>query len=101
MTVATKLTTPNNNIPSSDKANSYIEDMTSANPLNVYAGPDAVQQYFDPDVHPLLPLIEVPACLNPFYADGVRIYAKMMGMHPANNVKIMPGKEIPLHVVAS
>ena len=66
--------------------------MTSVNPLNVYSGPDAVQKYFDPDIHPPLPLIEIPQVLNPYHGDGVRIFAKMMSMHPANNVKIMPGK---------
>lgn len=65
--------------------------MTSVNPLNVYAGPDAVQKYFDPSTT-LLPLIEIPQELNPYYGDGVRIFAKMMSMHPANNVKLMPGE---------
>ncbi|KAH8731929.1 tryptophan synthase beta subunit-like PLP-dependent enzyme [Phaeosphaeriaceae sp. PMI808] len=64
--------------------------MTANNPLNVYSGTDAVRKYFDPDSSPFLPLIEVPQALNPFYGDGVRIFAKMMSMHPANNVKIMP-----------
>ncbi|KAL5115630.1 hypothetical protein ACEQ8H_006517 [Pleosporales sp. CAS-2024a] len=58
--------------------------------LNVYSGPDAVQKYYDPEIAPPLPLVEVPQALNPFYKDGVRIFAKMMSMHPANNVKIMP-----------
>jgi hypothetical protein len=66
--------------------------MASQNPLNVYTGPDAVQQYFNPELHPPLPLVEIPEVLNPYYGDGVRIFAKMMSMHPANNVKIMPGK---------
>lgn len=70
--------------------------MTSTNPLNVYSGPEAIQQYFDPDVLPPLPLVEIPPCLNPFYGDGVRIFAKMMSMHPANNVKIMPGEHFGL-----
>lgn len=64
--------------------------MASAPFLNVYSGPDAIQQYFDPEIHPPLPLVEVPKTLNPYYEDGVRIFAKMMSMHPANNVKIMP-----------
>ncbi|KAL6703419.1 hypothetical protein ACN47E_009678 [Coniothyrium glycines] len=64
--------------------------MSSRNYLNAYAGPDAVRNYFDPDVQPMLPMIEIPQTLNPFYKDGVRIHAKMMSMHPANNVKIMP-----------
>ncbi|KAJ4216671.1 hypothetical protein NW759_009242 [Fusarium solani] len=64
--------------------------MASPNPLNVYKGPDSVKQYFDPESSPPLPLVEIPDCLNPFREDGVRIYAKMMTMHPANNVKAMP-----------
>jgi cysteine synthase A len=39
----------------------------------------------------MLPLVEIPPSLNPYYYDGVRIHAKMMSMHPSNNVKIMPG----------
>ena len=62
-----------------------------ANPLNVYRGPNSVRDYFDPDTSPPLPLVEIPDCLNPHRKDGVRIYAKMMSMHPANNVKSMPG----------
>lgn len=64
--------------------------MASQNLLNTYSGPDALRKYFDPDCQPLLPLVELPASLNPFYQDGVRIHAKLMSMHPANNVKIMP-----------
>lgn len=64
--------------------------MTSNASLNVYKGPDSVKEYFDPDSSPPYPLVEVPECLNPYRKDGVRIYAKMMSMHPANNVKAMP-----------
>ncbi|EAW13404.1 putative cysteine synthase B [Aspergillus clavatus NRRL 1] len=64
--------------------------MTSPNELNVYFGPDALKKYFDPDSQPPLPLVELPEYLNRYYHDGVRIYAKMMTMHPANNVKAMP-----------
>lgn len=60
--------------------------------LNVFSGPDSVRKYFDPESQPPLPLVEIPDCLNPYRADGVRIYAKMMTMHPATNVKVMPGK---------
>ncbi|KAL2365438.1 hypothetical protein RJZ56_001682 [Blastomyces dermatitidis] len=64
--------------------------MANPNILNVYSGPDALKKYFNPDFQPPLPLVEVPEALNPFYQDGVRIYAKMMTMHPANNVKAIP-----------
>ncbi|KAI1012409.1 hypothetical protein LB504_012750 [Fusarium proliferatum] len=64
--------------------------MASPNPLNVYKGQDSIQKYFDPESAPPLPLVEIPESLNPYRQDGVRIYAKMMTMHPANNVKAMP-----------
>lgn len=64
------------------------------NPLNVYTGPDSIRSYFDPDSSPPLPLVEVPECLNPYREDGVRIYAKMMSMHPTNNVKSMPAMNL-------
>ncbi|KAL4862821.1 hypothetical protein BDV12DRAFT_206969 [Aspergillus spectabilis] len=64
--------------------------MANSNELNVYFGQDSLKKYFDPDSQPPLPLVELPEYLNPYYHDGVRIYAKMMTMHPANNVKAMP-----------
>jgi hypothetical protein len=67
------------------------DTMAEINHLNVYSGPDSVRKYFDPDCQLPLPLVEIPECLNPYRADGVRIYAKMMSMHPATNVKVMPG----------
>ncbi|QKX61382.1 uncharacterized protein TRUGW13939_08530 [Talaromyces rugulosus] len=64
--------------------------MTNSNEHNVYFGSNSLKKYFNPDCQPPLPLVELPEYLNPFYDDGVRIYAKMMTMHPANNVKAMP-----------
>ncbi|GLB01659.1 hypothetical protein AtubIFM57258_000069 [Aspergillus tubingensis] len=64
--------------------------MANINEHNVYFGPDALKKYFDPDCQPPLPLVELPDRLNPFHQDEVRIYAKMMTMHPANNVKAIP-----------
>lgn len=66
--------------------------MANINERNVYFGTDSLKKYFNPDSQPPLPLVELPPHLNPYYEDGVRIYAKMMTMHPANNVKAMPGK---------
>jgi hypothetical protein len=67
-------------------------NMVHDNPLNLYTGPDSLKHYFDPDSAPPLPLVELPPHLNPYHQDGVRIYAKMMTCHPANNVKAMPGE---------
>jgi hypothetical protein len=60
--------------------------------LNVFQGPQAVADYYNPDLQPPLPLVEVPQSLNPFRQDGVRIFAKMMTALPAHNVKSLPGK---------
>lgn len=65
--------------------------MACKNSSNVYTGRDSLKKYFDPDFQPPLPLVEIPDSLNPHRADGVRIYAKMMTMLPANNVKALPG----------
>jgi cysteine synthase A len=69
----------------------HPDKMANINEKNVYFGTDSLKKYFNPDCQPPLPLVELPEHLNPYYHDGVRIYAKMMTMHPANNVKSMPG----------
>ncbi|VUC36358.1 unnamed protein product [Clonostachys rosea] len=73
--------------------------MQTRNYLNVYKGPDALREYFNPEIAPPLPLVELPESLNPYHQDGVRIYAKMMTMHPANNVKAMPALNLLQHGV--
>jgi hypothetical protein len=65
--------------------------MEHTNFLNVYKGPDSLVKYYDPDYQPPLPLVEIPNAMNPFRAHGVRIYAKMMTVLPAQNVKALPG----------
>ncbi|KAJ4143317.1 hypothetical protein NW765_000459 [Fusarium oxysporum] len=68
--------------------------MTASEHLNVFKGPESVRNYFDPEQSPPLPLVEIPDSLNPYRQDGVRIYAKMMTMHPATNVKVMPAMNL-------
>ncbi|CAG2017598.1 unnamed protein product [Fusarium graminearum] len=68
--------------------------MTGSEYLNVFKGPESVRNYFDPEQSPPLPLVEIPDSLNPYCQDGVRIYAKMMTMHPATNVKVMPAMNL-------
>lgn len=65
--------------------------MSQFTPQNVFKGPDSVVQYYNPDLQPPLPMIELPENLNPFRADNVRIYAKMMTSLPAQNIKALPG----------
>lgn len=66
--------------------------MEPPNALNVFKGPDALAQFFDPDRSPPLPLVELPDALNPLRRDGVRIFAKMLTQLPAQNVKSLPGQ---------
>lgn len=67
-------------------------EMLSSQYHNVYSGPRALQEYFDPDKQPMLPLVELPPKLNPFLEDGVHIFAKMLTALPAQNVKALPGE---------
>lgn len=62
----------------------------STNPLNVYTGLNSLRDYHNPNASPPLPLVELPPSLNPYYNDGVRIYAKIMTALPAHNVKALP-----------
>lgn len=57
---------------------------------NTFKGPDALKDFLNPEKHPNLPMVELPASLNPFAEDGVRIFAKMMGLSPLGNVKAVP-----------
>ncbi len=57
---------------------------------NVWSGPHAVRDFLDPDLGMPTPLVELPDNLNPFYKDGVRIFAKLMHFLPLANVKSLP-----------
>jgi hypothetical protein len=59
--------------------------------MNVFKGSNSIIDYFDPDLQPPVPLVEIPDKLNPFRGDNVRIYAKMLTALPAQNVKALPG----------
>ena len=60
------------------------------NKMNVFNGPNALRDFLNPGKHPNLPLVELPAKLNPFADDNIRIYAKLMSMLPLGNVKSVP-----------
>ena len=75
-----------------DLLSSNMGSIHDTNPLNVFKGPDSVINYFNPDLQPPLPLVELPPRLNPFRENNVRIYAKILTALPAQNVKALPGK---------
>ncbi|KAJ6560967.1 cysteine synthase [Mycena sp. CBHHK59/15] len=68
--------------------------MAESDPLlNVFSGERALHDFYDPDKCPPIPLVELPARLNPYRGDGVRIYAKLMSHVPATNIKSLPGEK--------
>ncbi|KAL8702447.1 MAG: hypothetical protein Q9201_004383 [Fulgogasparrea decipioides] len=71
--------------------------MTQGEHLNVFSGADSIAQFFNPNNLPLLPLVELPSKLNPFRNENVRIYAKMLTAHPAQNVKALPALNMLRH----
>ncbi len=58
--------------------------------MNVFKGEDSIKDYFNPDKLSYLPLVELPKVFNPFYEDGVRIFAKIMTFIGMHNVKAIP-----------
>lgn len=57
---------------------------------NVFFGENSINVFLNPKNHPFTPLVELPKELNPFYGEGVRIYAKLMNMTPLQNIKSLP-----------
>lgn len=58
--------------------------------LNVFKGKDSIKDYLNPGNLSYLPLVELPDILNPFYEDGVRVFAKLMTFIGLHNVKAIP-----------
>jgi cysteine synthase len=61
-----------------------------SNPRNCFCGPEALQNLLDPDCHPPVPLVELPASLNPLAGQKVRIFAKLLYLLPLLNLKSLP-----------
>jgi cysteine synthase len=56
----------------------------------VFAGPDALRAFLNPENHPPLPLVELPDRLNPLRGQGVRIFGKLMYLLPLLSIKSLP-----------
>ncbi|KAF7375455.1 Cysteine synthase B [Mycena sanguinolenta] len=67
--------------------------------LNVFSGKNALKDFYDPDKAPPVALVELPS--HPFESDGVEIYAKMLNLLPAANVKSLPALNMLLRAVES
>lgn len=57
---------------------------------NVYSGATGLRDFLNPTVGVHTPLVELPPALNPYRADKVRVYAKLMSTLPLANVKSVP-----------
>lgn len=56
-----------------------------------YGGPDGVANYLRPSVDKMIPLVELPAALNPYLeSHDIHIDAKLMNTLPLMNVKSLP-----------
>lgn len=56
----------------------------------IYAGENAVHSFLRPAGVGFSPIIELPGRVNPFIADGVRIFIKMVQFMPLFNIKALP-----------
>ncbi len=66
------------------------------NSLNVFSGPGAMRDFFNPDRAPFLPLVELPEALNPLSASRVKIFAKLAYLLPLLNIKSLPAYNMML-----
>ncbi|KAJ7732118.1 tryptophan synthase beta subunit-like PLP-dependent enzyme [Mycena metata] len=67
--------------------------------MNVFSGKNALKDFYDPAKNVPLPLVELPS--HPFESDGVEIFAKMLTLLPAGNVKSLPALNMLLRAVES
>lgn len=70
--------------------NAREQTLPSRAESGVFAGPDALRDFLNPENHPPLPLVELPDRLNPLRVRGVRIFAKPMYLLPLLSIKSLP-----------
>ena len=75
--------------------------IAGATRLSVFEGPESIRNFLDPDRHLPLPLVELPESLNPYLAEGVRVFGKLMYLLPLLNVKSLPAINMLLEARAS
>jgi len=56
----------------------------------VFEGPNAIRDFLNPENNPATPLVELPDRLNPFRAQNVRIFGKLMYLLPLLSIKSLP-----------
>ena len=64
--------------------------------LNVFQGDQSIKNFLSPGKGAYLPLVEIPNKLNPFAAENVKIFAKLMTFSGMHNVKLIPAYNMML-----
>ncbi len=70
-----------------------MEKINKSNP-KVFEGDKAIIDFLTPGSLGMTPLVELPAPLNKFKKDGVKIFIKLMQFVPLGNIKSMPSWEM-------
>lgn len=64
--------------------------------LNVFEGPDSIKEFLNPENLPAIPLVELPASLNPWRVEGIRVFAKLAYLLPLLTIKSLPALNMML-----
>ena len=67
-----------------------VELSMSNNNKKIYKGENAVRSFLIPGNAGFTPVVELPASLNPFLKDKVRIFIKLVHSTPLGNIKSLP-----------
>lgn len=67
----------------------------------VFAGFSAVRDFLNTENNAPIPLVELPASLNPLHEQRVRIFAKLMYLLPLLNIKSLPALSMLLEAQSS
>ena len=78
---------------------SIVEWYMSNKSKKIFKGENAIKSFLMPGNTGFTPVVELPAALNPFLKDNVRIFIKLVHLTPLGNIKYLPSymmlKNIP------
>jgi len=66
------------------------QNMINKSDKKLFEGVDAVGSFLTPGALGFTPVVELPAALNPFHKDKVRIFIKLVQFVPLSNIKSLP-----------
>lgn len=69
--------------------NYYLHSVFEMREKNIFTWENGLHDFLNPK-NIITPIVELPPKMNPYYQDGVRIFAKLLNTLPLNNVKSIP-----------